>query len=92
MGSGVMDHFPENRWNKQLGRPSSEREHGTVKGHKTGHYAWNSESQDVETWRIVPVRGAESGEDSSRLYKANGQLQVIIGQDHQCGDSRYRLL
>lgn len=83
MGSGVMDHFPENRRNK--------REHGTVKGRKTGHWAWNSKSQDVETWGIVPVKGAESGEDSSRLSRANGQLQVIIGQDHQCGDSRYRL-
>lgn len=63
-----------------------------MKGRKTGHWAWNSESQDVETWRIVPVREAESGEDSSRLCKANGQLQVMIGHDPQCGDSRYRLL
>lgn len=43
-----MDHFPENRWNKHLGRPSNEREHGTLKGLKTDRWAWNSESQDVE--------------------------------------------
>lgn len=56
MGSGIMDHFPENRCNKHLGRPFNEREYGTLKGLKTGHWAWNSESQDVETWGIVPIR------------------------------------
>lgn len=90
-GSGILGCFPENREKEQLGRPYSEREHGTMNELRAGHWDGNSESQDIERWGIVSGKD-QSCKDSNLIYKTKGRLQAIIGHDHQGGGSRYRLL